>query len=43
MRVFVTGATGVIGARARLRLDWRPRYPSWADGFAHELAADAAR
>lgn len=29
---------GADNARARLRLDWRPRHPSWADGFAEELA-----
>jgi nucleoside-diphosphate-sugar epimerase len=29
---------GADNARARLRLDWRPRHPSWAEGFAEELA-----
>jgi nucleoside-diphosphate-sugar epimerase len=29
---------GADNARARLRLDWRPRHPSWAEGFAAELA-----
>lgn len=28
---------GADNTRARLRLDWRPRHPSWADGFAAEL------
>jgi RNA polymerase sigma-70 factor (ECF subfamily) len=28
---------GADNARARLQLNWRPRYTSWADGFAAEL------
>jgi hypothetical protein len=27
-------------ARARLKLNWRPRYASWADGFAAEPPHD---
>ncbi|MFG1819350.1 hypothetical protein ACGFIF_36705 [Kribbella sp. NPDC049174] len=37
MRVFVAGATGVIGQRARYTLDWHPQYVSWRQGFAAEL------
>jgi hypothetical protein len=33
---------GAANARARLRLDWRPRYASWAEGFAAELGAGTA-
>lgn len=29
---------GADNARARLRLDWRPRYGNWADGFAARQA-----
>lgn len=29
---------GADNARARLRLDWRPRHRGWAEGFAEELA-----
>jgi nucleoside-diphosphate-sugar epimerase len=34
---FMTRLRGADNARARLRLDWRPRYTSWRDGFK-ELA-----
>ena len=34
---YLTGLRGADNARARLRLDWRPRYLSWRDGFAAEL------
>ncbi|MGI3782916.1 MAG: NAD-dependent epimerase/dehydratase family protein, partial [Janthinobacterium lividum] len=34
---FMTRLRGADNARARLRLDWRPRYASWRDGFAAEL------
>lgn len=35
--MYMTGLRGADNARARLRLDWRPRYLSWRDGFAAEL------
>ena len=43
MRIFLAGATGVIGRRvvpllvnehARKDLNWAPAYPSWREGFA---------
>ena len=34
-----TRLAGADNSRARLRLDWRPRYRSWWEGFAAELAA----
>ena len=34
---FMTRLRGADNARARLRLDWRPRYATWCDGFK-ELA-----
>jgi nucleoside-diphosphate-sugar epimerase len=34
---FMTRLRGVDNARARLMLDWRPRYPSWREGFAQSL------
>ena len=37
---FLTRLRGADNARARLALDWRPRYPSWRDGFAAEFARD---
>ncbi len=40
---FMTELRGADNARARLRLDWRPRHASWADGFAAELGDRAAR
>jgi hypothetical protein len=36
MRVFVAGATGVIGPadeKAKRELGWAPQYASWRDGF----------
>ncbi|MEV0843419.1 NAD(P)-dependent oxidoreductase [Actinocatenispora sera] len=41
---FLTRLRGADNARARLSLDWRPRYSSWRDGFAAELTgiADAS-
>jgi nucleoside-diphosphate-sugar epimerase len=33
---------GADNARARLRLNWRPRYRSWLDGFTEELAGTPA-
>ncbi|NMO91554.1 NAD(P)-dependent oxidoreductase [Actinomycetospora sp. TBRC 11914] len=37
-RAFMTQLRGADNARARLDLDWRPRFPSWREGFAAELA-----
>ena len=37
---FMTQLRGADNARARLRLDWRPRYATWRDGFK-DLAAHA--
>ncbi|MEU8803995.1 NAD(P)-dependent oxidoreductase [Spirillospora sp. NPDC048819] len=31
---YMNGLRGARNARARLRLDWRPRHASWADGLA---------
>jgi nucleoside-diphosphate-sugar epimerase len=39
---FMTLLRGADNARARLSLDWRPRYPSWREGFATELSAPQA-
>jgi nucleoside-diphosphate-sugar epimerase len=38
---YLDGLRGADNARARLALDWRPRYRSWRAGLAHELAAQA--
>jgi nucleoside-diphosphate-sugar epimerase len=38
---FMNELRGADNARARLELNWRPRYTSWADGFAAELAGDS--
>jgi nucleoside-diphosphate-sugar epimerase len=38
---FMTRLRGADNARARLRLDWRPRFGSWREGFAAELDAGA--
>jgi nucleoside-diphosphate-sugar epimerase len=35
---FMTQLRGADNARARLSLDWRPRYTSWRQGFAAELS-----
>jgi nucleoside-diphosphate-sugar epimerase len=35
---FMTELRGADNARARLALDWRPRYTSWRQGFPRELA-----
>jgi len=32
---------GADNARAQARLDWRPRYASWREGFAAELGGAA--
>ena len=37
---FMNELRGADNSRARLQLDWRPRYPSWADGFAADLAGE---
>ncbi|HEX6967880.1 MAG TPA: NAD(P)-dependent oxidoreductase [Micromonosporaceae bacterium] len=34
---FMTQLRGADNARARLSLDWRPRYGSWREGFTAEL------
>lgn len=34
---YMTRLAGADNARARLQLDWRPRYRSWREGFAAEL------
>jgi nucleoside-diphosphate-sugar epimerase len=38
---FMTQLRGADNARAKLRLDWRPRHGDWRTGFAAELAAPA--
>jgi nucleoside-diphosphate-sugar epimerase len=35
---FMTQLRGADNTRAKLHLDWRPRYSSWRHGFADELA-----
>ena len=37
---FMTRLRGADNARAKLRLDWRPRYAHWHTGFVAELGAD---
>lgn len=39
---YMTELRGASNARAKAALDWRPRYPSWREGFATELAPAAA-
>jgi nucleoside-diphosphate-sugar epimerase len=34
---FMSKLRGADNARAKLTLDWRPRYASWREGFAEEL------
>jgi nucleoside-diphosphate-sugar epimerase len=36
---YFTRLRGASNARAKVELDWKPRYASWRDGFAEELAA----
>lgn len=36
---FMNELRGADNARARMRLDWRPRHTSWADGFTAELSS----
>lgn len=38
---WMTDSRGSSNAKARQVLDWRPIYPSWRDGFRHELAGVA--
>lgn len=35
---YLTELVGADNGRARRELEWRPSFPSWEDGFAHELA-----
>ncbi|MFL6076070.1 MAG: NAD-dependent epimerase/dehydratase family protein [Mycobacteriales bacterium] len=35
---YMTRLRGADNTRARLRLDWRPRYGTWREGFAAELS-----
>jgi nucleoside-diphosphate-sugar epimerase len=39
---FMTRLRGADNARARQRLDWRPRFGSWREGFAAELVGAGA-
>jgi nucleoside-diphosphate-sugar epimerase len=39
---FMTRLRGAGNARARLELNWRPRYASWREGFAAELGGGPA-
>jgi nucleoside-diphosphate-sugar epimerase len=39
----MTEARGVSNEKAKWVLDWRPRWPSWREGFRHALGATAAR
>lgn len=39
---YMTRLRGADNARAKLTLDWRPRYASWRAGFAAELADEPA-
>lgn len=36
---FMTRLRGADNSRARLQLDWRPRYSSWREGFTQSLSA----
>jgi len=38
----MTDARGVSNEKARWVLDWRPRWPSWREGFPHALGATPA-
>jgi hypothetical protein len=35
----MTELRGASNARARTALGWRPRFPSWTEGFAAEYAS----
>ena len=39
----MTDSRGVSNEKAKRVLDWRPRWPSWRDGFRHALGATPAR
>lgn len=39
---YLTELRGASNARARLALDWRPRFGSWREGFAAELGGEGA-
>jgi 2-alkyl-3-oxoalkanoate reductase len=39
----MTDARGVSNEKAKRELEWRPRWPSWRDGFQHSLGATTAR
>jgi len=39
----MTEVRGVSNEKAKRTLDWRPRWPSWRDGFRHALGATTAR
>ena len=36
--VMMTEDRGFSNAKAKAELGWRPRYPSWRQGFKEELA-----
>jgi hypothetical protein len=36
---FMTELRGASNARAKTALSWRPRFPSWVEGFAAEYAS----
>ncbi len=38
----MTQLRGADNARARLQLNWRPRYPSWREGFEADLGSNRA-
>lgn len=38
----MTQSRGGANAKAKHELSWRPQYPSWREGFAHELGKTAA-
>jgi nucleoside-diphosphate-sugar epimerase len=35
--IMMTEARGASNEKAKRELDWRPRYASWRQGFAHGL------
>ena len=39
----MTESRGVSNEKAKWVLDWRPRWPSWRDGFRNALGATPAR
>ena len=36
--MMTTETSGFSNAKAKRELGWRPRYPSWRQGFREELA-----